>query len=59
VMGKPKFARHLPSRKRAPQASLFEAANDAVIDEMRNLDIESLTAEEAIDALRRLKARLL
>jgi DNA mismatch repair protein MutS len=59
VMGKPKFARHLPSRKRAPQASLFEAANDTVIDEMRNLDIESLTAEEAIDALRRLKARLL
>jgi DNA mismatch repair protein MutS len=59
VMGKPKFARHLPSRKRAPQPSLFEAANDAVLDEIRNLDIESLTAEEAIDALRRLKARLL
>ncbi|HKQ07074.1 MAG TPA: DNA mismatch repair protein MutS [Blastocatellia bacterium] len=59
VMGKPKFARHLPSRKRAPQASLFEAANDAVIDELRNLDTESLTAEEATDALRRLKTRLL
>ncbi|MFL6274912.1 MAG: DNA mismatch repair protein MutS [Blastocatellia bacterium] len=59
VMGKPKFARHLPSRKRAPQASLFEAANDAVIDEVRNLDTESLTADEAIEALRRLKARLL
>src|SRR5205085_9300746 len=59
VMGKPKFARHLPSRKRAPQASLFEAANDAVIDEMRNLDPESLTADEAIEALRWLKARLL
>ncbi|MEN3331233.1 MAG: mismatch repair protein MutS [Blastocatellia bacterium] len=59
VMGKPKFARHLPSRKRAPQPSLFEAANDAVLDEIRNLDVESLTAEEAIDALRRLKARLL
>jgi len=26
---------------------------------MRNLDAESLTPEEAIDALRRLKARLL
>ena len=59
VMGKPKFARHLPSRKRAPQASLFEAANDVVVDEMRNLDVESLTPEEAIEALRRLKARLL
>jgi DNA mismatch repair protein MutS len=59
VMGKPKFARHLPSRKRAPQPSLFEAANDAVLDEMRNLDVESLTPEEAIDALRRLRARLL
>ncbi|MFL6214546.1 MAG: DNA mismatch repair protein MutS [Blastocatellia bacterium] len=59
VMGKPKFARHLPSRKRAPQPSLFEAANDAMIDEMRNLDVESLTPEEAVEALRRLRARLL
>ncbi|HEY9233221.1 MAG TPA: DNA mismatch repair protein MutS [Blastocatellia bacterium] len=59
VMGKPKFARHLPSRKRAPQPSLFEAANDAVVDELRNLDVESLNAEEAVEALRRLKARLL
>jgi DNA mismatch repair protein MutS len=59
VMGKPKFARHLPSRKRAPQPSLFEAANDAVIDEMRNLDVDALTPAEAAEALRRLKAKLL
>jgi DNA mismatch repair protein MutS len=59
VMGKPKFARHLPSRKRAPQPSLFEAANDAVIDEMRNLDIEALALDEGLDVLRRLKSRLM
>jgi DNA mismatch repair protein MutS len=59
VMGKPKFARHLPSRKNAPQPTLFAAVNDVVIDEMRNLDAESLTPDEALEALRRLKARLL
>src|SRR5947207_829146 len=59
VMGKPKFARHLPSRKVAPQPTLFEAANDAVVDELRNLDSESLGPELAVEVLRKLKARLM
>ncbi len=59
VTGKPKFARHLPSRKAAPQPTLFEAANDAVVDELRNLDAESLSPEQSVDILRRLKARLM
>jgi DNA mismatch repair protein MutS len=59
VMGKPKFARHLPSRKNAPQPTLFESANTAVIDEMRNLDMDALTPDEALEALRRLRQQLM
>jgi DNA mismatch repair protein MutS len=59
VTGKPKFARHLPSRKATPQPTLFEAANDAVIDELRNLDLESLTSKQALAVVRRLKHRLM
>jgi DNA mismatch repair protein MutS len=59
VTGKPKFARHLPSRKVAPQPTLFEAANDAVVDELRNLDAEGLVPEQALEILRRLKERLI
>jgi DNA mismatch repair protein MutS len=59
VTGKPKFARHLPSRKAAPQPTLFEAANDAVVDELRNLDESELKQDQAIEVLRKLKARLM
>ena len=59
VTGKPKFARHLPSRKTAPQPTLFEAANDAVVDELRNLDAEALSPDLAVEVLRKLKARLM
>src|SRR6185503_2523200 len=59
VTGKPKFARHLPSRKAAPQPTLFEAANDSVVDELRNLDADGLDPEQAAEILRRLKHRLM
>src|SRR5215813_9022798 len=59
VTGKPKFARHLPSRKVAPPPTLFEAANDEVVDELRNLDTEGLVSEQALEILRRLKERLI
>jgi len=59
VTGKPKFARHLPSRKAAPQPTLFEAANDAVVDELRNLDAEGLSSDQAMEILRTLKERLM
>jgi DNA mismatch repair protein MutS len=59
VTGKPKFARHLPSRKAAPQPTLFEAANDAVVDELRNLDADGLSSDHALDVLRKLKERLM
>jgi DNA mismatch repair protein MutS len=59
VLGRPKLARHLPSRKKAPQPTLFEAANEAVIDEMRNIDTAELTPEQAVDVLKKLKERLM
>jgi DNA mismatch repair protein MutS len=59
VTGKPKFARHLPSRKAAPQPTLFEAANEAVVDELRNLDESELKQDQAIEVLKKLKARLM
>src|SRR6185369_17379603 len=59
VTGKPKFARHLPSRKNDPQPTLFEIANEAVIDDLRALDVESLGTEQAVEVLRKLKERLM
>jgi DNA mismatch repair protein MutS len=59
VMGRPKLARHLPSRKKAPQPTLFEALNEAVIDELRNLETHDLSPEQALEALRKLKERLM
>ena len=59
VTGKPKFARHLPSRKNDPQPTLFEIANDAVLDDLRALDVESMGSEEALELLRGFKERLM
>src|SRR5215475_12229871 len=59
VTGKPKLARHLPSRKNNPQPTLFEAANDAVVDELRNMDVDSIPDDAALDALRKLRAKLM
>ena len=59
VTGRPKLARHLPSRQKASQPTLFQAANDAVVDELRNLELEPLTPEDAKRVLADLKARLM
>ena len=59
VTGRPKLARHLPSRKKKNEPTLFEAANDAVVDELRNLDLTSLGQVESAEVLRRLKEKLL
>jgi DNA mismatch repair protein MutS len=58
VTGRPKFARHLPSGKNEPQPSLFEVANDAVIDELRRIDTGEISPEDALGVLRRMKERL-
>lgn len=61
VLGKPKLARHLPARRgkaQRDQPTLFEAANEAVLEELRALDIGALTPETALLVLRRLQERL-
>ena len=58
VTGRPKFARHLPGAKNEPQPSLFEVANDAVIDELRQIDTDRVSPEDALEVLRRMKERL-
>ncbi len=59
VMGKPKLARHLPSRAAAPQRNLFEAANEAVLEELRHLDVDGIPADRAAEVLRALKLKLM
>lgn len=62
VLGKPKLARHLPARRgkaQRAQPTLFEAANETVIEELRTLDLNSLTPDLALTVLRRLQERLL
>jgi DNA mismatch repair protein MutS len=59
VTGKPKLARHLPSRDGVPQRNLFDAANEAVLDELRHLDVDALTPDRALAALAALRRRLL
>jgi DNA mismatch repair protein MutS len=59
VLGRPKLARHLPARKKEKQPTLFEAANQMVIEELRQLDPEDLTPDQALEVLRRLKERIL
>jgi DNA mismatch repair protein MutS len=59
VLGRPKLARHLPARKKEKQPTLFEAANEMVIEELRHLDLQELTPDQALEVLRRLKERIL
>ena len=59
VTGRPKLARHLPSRKQAPQPTLFDAVNEMVIDELRNLDLTDLEAQQALEVLKKLKERVM
>ncbi|MGH9825329.1 MAG: DNA mismatch repair protein MutS, partial [Blastocatellia bacterium] len=58
VTGRPKLARHLPSRKKTDQPTLFQAANEAVIEEIRNLDVDGLASDQALDILKKLRERL-
>lgn len=61
VTGRPKLARHLPSSgenwKRQP--SLFDLANDSVIEKLRSCDISSLTPQQALELLKLLRSQLL
>lgn len=52
-------ARRVGRRKAVAQASLFDLANEKVIDEIRGVDPETFSHEEAKELLRRLQNRLL
>lgn len=60
VTGKPRLARHLPSRgaKWKSQPSLFDRANDEVLEELRTLDDQQLSPENALETLRQPKGRV-
>jgi DNA mismatch repair protein MutS len=52
-------ARRAGRRKAVAQASLFDLANQKVIDEIRNVDPETLSPEEAKKLLRRLREQMM
>lgn len=52
-------ARRAGRRKAVAQASLFDLANQKVVEEIRNVDTDKLTPEEARELLRKLRERLL
>jgi DNA mismatch repair protein MutS len=52
-------ARRVGRRKAVAQASLFDLANEKVVEELRSVDTEKLSPEEARELLRKLRARIL
>jgi len=52
-------ARRAGRRRAAAQSSLFDLANQKVVDQIRDIDPERLTPEEAKDLLRKLRDRLI
>ena len=52
-------ARRVGRRKAVAQASLFDLANEKVVDEIRALDPDSLSPEGAKDLLKKLREQLL
>lgn len=61
VTGKPKLARHLPSHGNnwKQQPSLFDLANESVLQILRELPLEKISPEEALRHLVELKRQLL
>ncbi len=52
-------ARRAGRRKAAAQASLFDLANQKVVEEIRDIDPEKLSPEEAKELLRKLRERMM
>lgn len=52
-------ARRAGRRRAAAQASLFDLANQKVIDEIRDIDPETLSHEEAKELLRKLREKMM
>ncbi len=52
-------ARRAGRRKAAAQASLFDLANQKVVEELLRIEPDKLSAEEAKDLLRKLRNRMI
>ena len=59
VTGRPKLARHMPGRRQEPQPTLFQVANDQVIEELRDLDPDTLAPDQALSILKTLRQKLM
>ncbi|MBI4853892.1 MAG: DNA mismatch repair protein MutS [Acidobacteria bacterium] len=61
VTGKPKLAKHLPSQGSnwKKQPSLFDLANENILQALRDLSLEELSPQEALKYLSDLKRQLL
>lgn len=58
-MGRPKLARHLPSRADwKEQPTLFDSTNHQIIEELRQLNLDRLSPEQAKEVLAALKRKL-
>jgi hypothetical protein len=54
-----KAATNAARRRLAAQSSLFDLANQKVVDELREADLEEMGADDARDLLRKLKDRII
>jgi DNA mismatch repair protein MutS len=51
-------ARRARQKRIAAQATLFDAANQGILDEVRGIDVETLKPEEALDILQDIRKRI-
>jgi DNA mismatch repair protein MutS len=51
-------ARRARQRRIAMQATLFDATNQSLLDELRGLDVESLKPQEALEILKEIRKRI-
>jgi DNA mismatch repair protein MutS len=51
-------AKRARQRRIATQATLFDATNQSLLDELRGVDVESLKPQEALDILARIRKRI-
>jgi DNA mismatch repair protein MutS len=51
-------ARRARQKRIAAQATLFDAANQGILDEVRGVDVETLKPEEALDILQDIRKRI-
>ena len=56
--GKPSVPQRETSRQKSRQLSLFELPEDPLLDEIRNLEVDSMTPLEAMQELHRLRQQL-